>query len=137
YIEVGSENSYALLGVTQSAVKGLATRVNVIQIQALDLRVAPDLKSGEDMLKSITKLLQQRGLPISIVKPPESFEIGGRTFWSTKLNIKANNDIVHETDAATIEKNYLLLFVFAAHDDSILDELVGTMQSLRFMDSPR
>ncbi|MGA7089454.1 MAG: TonB family protein [Candidatus Acidiferrales bacterium] len=137
YIEVGSENSYALLGVTQSAVKGLATRVNVIQIQALDLRVAPDLKSGEDMLKSITKLLQQRGLPISIVKPPESFEIGGRTFWSTKLNIKANNDIVHETDAATIEKNYLLLFVFAAHDDSKLDELVGTMQSLRFMDSPR
>ncbi len=134
--EAAARNAYPLLFLTKQTTKDISTNVSSINIQALDYRVfEPDLKSGEEYLKSIATILTNRGLAISVVGPPEQFTIGGRTFWKLKLNPTIKGATSHAVEAVTIEKDYLLLFVFSSPDASKLDELVHTIQSIRFTDS--
>ncbi len=134
--EAGARNSYQLLFVTKQTTKDISTNVSSIHIQAMDKRVlAPDLKSDEEFLKSIAKILTNRGLAISVVGPPEQFTIGGRTFWKLRLNPTIKGATSHVIEAVRIEKDYLLVFVFSSPDVSKLDDLARTMQSLRFTDS--
>jgi hypothetical protein len=134
--EAAARNAYPLLFLTKQTTKDISTNVSSINVQALDYRVfEPDLKSGEEYLKSIATILTNRGLAISVVGPPEQFTIGGRTFWKLKLNPTIKGATSHAVEAVTIEKDYLLLFVFSSPDASKLDELVHTMQSIHFTDS--
>jgi TonB family protein len=133
--EAAARNAYQLLFVTKQTTKDISTNVSSIHIQALDYRVfEPDLKSGEEYLKSMVTIFTNRGFPISVVGPPEQFTIGGRTFWTLKLNPTIKGATSHVVEAVTIEKDYLLLFVFSSPDALKLDELVHTMQSIRFPD---
>jgi TonB family protein len=136
--EAGARNAYQLLFVTKQTTKDILTSVSWIHIQAMDKRVLEsDLKSGEEFLKSMVTILTNRGLAISVVGPPEEFTAGGRTFWQLKLNPTIKGATSHVVEAVTIEKNYLLVFVFSSPEVSKLDELVHTMQSLRFTDPSR
>jgi hypothetical protein len=48
------------------------------------------------------------------------------------MDFSMNNVVSHAVEVVTIEKGYVLLFVFTSPDASKLDNLVGTMQSLKF-----
>ncbi len=133
--EAISTNAYQLLFVTKQTTKEISTQVSSLQIQALDAKSGPDLKSGEDFLKLGTEFLAGTGLTFSVAAPAEQFTIEGRTFWRVTLDITVKGVISHAVEAVTIEKGYVLLFVFASPDVSKLDELVHTMQSIRFTDS--
>ena len=135
--EASARNAYQLLVVAKETTKDISTSLNLIQIQALSTRFGPDLKSGGDFLKSVVEYSQHRGVGISIVEPPEQFAVAGRTFWKVKLDLGVKNSVAHEVEVATIEKGYILLFVFAVPDASKLDEVAGTMQSLQFTDTSR
>ncbi len=136
--EAAARNAYQLLFVTRQTTKDISTNVSSILIQAMDKRVLePDLKSGEDFLKSMAAILTNRGMAISVVGPPEQFTVAGKTFWKLNLNPTIKGATSHVVEAVTMEKDYLLLFVFSSTDVSKLDELVHTMQSLRFTDSSR
>ncbi len=135
--EAIARNAYQLLFVSKQTTKDLSTSVSFILVQAMDKRFASDWKSGDDFLKSVAALLQKRGLPISIVGAPEQFTVGGRTFWKVTQNVSIKNAIAHEVIAVTMEKGYVLSFVFETPDASKIDDLVGTMQSIRFTDSSR
>ena len=136
-VEAGASKAYQLLFVTKQTTKDISTTVSSIQITASDKRFGPDLKSGEDVLKPTVAFLTLRGLAVSVVAPPEQFEISGRTFWKLRLDFPVKNVTAHLAEVVTIEKDYLLLFVFATPDASKIDDLVGTMQSIRFTDSSR
>jgi TonB family protein len=134
--EAVARNAYQLLFVTKQTTKDISTNVSSILIQAMDKRVLePGSKSGEELLKSIATMLTSRGLAITVAGPPEQFNVAERTFWSLRLNSTINGSTSHVVEAVTMEKDYLLVFVFASPDESKLDELVHTMQSLRFTDS--
>ncbi|MGA2845015.1 MAG: TonB family protein, partial [Candidatus Acidiferrales bacterium] len=137
-VEAAARNSFQLLFVAKQTTKDISTNVSTIHIQAMDKRVLePDLTSGEDFLKSMAEVSTNRGLAISVVGPPERVTIAGRTFWKVNLNPTIKGATSHAVEAVTIEKDYLLLFVFSSPDVSTLDELVHTMQSLQFTDSSR
>jgi TonB family protein len=134
--EAAVKHSYQLLFVAKQATKDISVGVTSIHISASDQKLLePNLKSAKDFLTSMTAFSMQRGFPISVVSPPEQSVIDGRTFSSVKLNSTANGAVAHTVEVVTMEKGYVLLFVLTSSDASKLDELVHTMQSLRFTDS--
>jgi TonB family protein len=134
--EAAIKNTYQLLFVVKQTTKDISTNVNSIHIQAMDKQaIEPDLKSSEEFSKSMASFLMHRGSSVSVVGSPEQFTIAGRTFWKIRLDPTVEGATGHVVEAVTMEKDYLLLFVFSSPDVSKLDELVHTMQSLRFNDS--
>jgi TonB family protein len=134
--EAAVRHSYQLLFVAKQATKDISTGASSIHISALDQKLLePNLKSAEDFLTSMTAVSMHRGFPISVVSPPEQFVIDGKTFSRVKLSFTANGSVAHTEELATMDKGYVLLFVLTSSDASNLDELVHTMQSLRFTNS--
>jgi TonB family protein len=134
--EAAVRNSYQLLFVAKQTTKDVSVSSSSIHISAFDQKLLePNQKSAEDFLRSMTAVSTHRGFPISVVSPPEQLAIDGKAFSSVKLNLTANGVVVHTVEAVTMEKGYVLLFVLTSFDTSTLDELVHTMQSLRFTDS--
>jgi TonB family protein len=130
--EAAARNMHSLLFVGKQTTKGISSSFNSIQISALDKRFAPDDKSGKEFATAMAAALQFRVQAVSVVGSPEPFDVGGRTFWKVKLDISMENRVAHSIEAVTIEKGYVLLFVFTSIDASKLNDLVGTMVSLRF-----
>ena len=130
--EAAARNMHSLLFVGKEATKGISSGFNTIQISALDKRFAPDDKSGKEFATAMAAALQYRVQALSVVGSPEPFDVGGRTFWKVKLGVSMENRVAHCVEAVTIEKGYVLLFVFTSIDASRLDDLAGTMVSLRF-----
>jgi TonB family protein len=133
--EAAVSKAHQLLFVTKQTTKDVSSSVSSIQITALDKRYGPGVKSGEDFLKLVITFLKQRGSAASVVAPPEQFVIAGRTFWKARLDFPYKAVVAHMVEVATIEKDYVLLFVFGSPDAAKIDDLVGTMQSIRFTDS--
>jgi hypothetical protein len=130
--EAAARNMHSLLFVGKETTKGMSSSFNSIQISALDKRFAPDDKSGKEFATAMAAALQYRVQALSVVGSPEPFDVGGRTFWKVKLYVSKENRVAHCVEAVTIEKGYVLLFVFTSIDASKLNDLAGTMVSLRF-----
>ena len=133
--EAVASKAHQLLFVTKQTTKDVSTSVSSIQITALDKRYGPGVKSGEDFLKLVTSFLKQRGSAASVVAPPEQLAIAGMTFWKVRIDFTYKGVVAHMVEVATIEKDYVLLFVFGSPDAAKIDDLVGTMQSIHFTDS--
>jgi TonB family protein len=130
--EAAARNMHSLLFVGEETTKGTSSGFNSIQISALDKRFAPDDKSGKEFVTAMAAALQYRVQALSVVGSPEPFDVGARTFWKVRLDVSMENRVAHCVEAVTLEKDYVLLFVFTSIDASKLNDLVGTMVSLRF-----
>jgi len=130
--EVAATNMHSLLFVGKETTKGISSSFDSIHISALDKRFAPDDKSGKEFATAMAAALQHRVQALSVVGSPEPFKAGGRAFWNVKLDVSMENRVAHCIEAVTIEKGYVLLFVFTSIDASKLNDLAGTMVSLRF-----
>jgi len=130
--EVAARNMRSLLFVVKETTKGITSSLNSIRLAALDKRFAPDDQSGEEFAKAMAAAWQHRLQALSVVGSPEKFDSGGRTFWKVKFDISMQNQLAHCVEAVTIEKGYVLLFVFSSVDASKLDDMVGTLVSVRF-----
>jgi TonB family protein len=132
--EAAVSKAHQLLLVTKQTTKDVSTSVSSIQITALDKRYGPGVKSGEDFLNLAITFLKQRGSAASVAAPPEQFVIAGRTFWKARIDFPYKAVVAHMVEVATIEKDYVLLFVFGSPDAAKIDDLMGTMQSIQFTD---
>jgi hypothetical protein len=132
--EAAANNWHQLLFVTKQTTKNISTITNLIQIEAINTQLAPQLKTGAEFLQATSAFLQQSGKVSSALRPPEQFEVAERTFWKVRLDMQLNNVAVRQIDAVTIEKGYFILFEFASPDASTVDELQSTMNSIRFVD---
>ncbi len=136
--EVAARNMHSLLFVGQESAKGISSNFNSINIAALDKRFVPDNQSGEEIAKAVAAAWQHRSQALSVVGTPERFDAAGRTFWKVKFDLSMENRVAHCIEAVTIEKGYALLFIFSSVDASKLDDLVGTLVSVRFnAESPK
>jgi TonB family protein len=126
-----------LLLVAKSATNEINPIPTMIQIEALDRSLTPDVKSGEEFAKSMAEALRGRGLALSAVGAAEKFSVGENSLWKLKLDFSAGQSTVHAAEVGMIGADYLLLFVFTSPDASKLDDLVGTLQSLRFKEAAR
>jgi TonB family protein len=130
--EVAARNAYPLLFVAKEATKEIKPTFTVIQIQALDRKFAPEAKSGEEFARLTAEMMRARSSAVTINGAPEKFSIAGEEFWKLKMDTSSNHTVSHSVEVAMMAKGYLLLFVFSSPDAARLDDLVGTMQSLRF-----
>jgi TonB family protein len=135
--EAAADDWHQLLFVTKQTTTNISTSTNLIQIEAMSTRLAPQLKAGAEFLQATGAFLQRSGKVSSTLNPPEQFAVAGRTFWKRRLDFPVNNVVTHEIEAVTIERGYFILFIFASPDASKLDELQGTMNSLRFTSPPQ
>jgi TonB family protein len=136
--EVAARNMHSLLFVGKESTKGISSSFNSIKIAALDKRFAPDNKSGEEFAKAMAAAWQHRSQALSVIGTPERFDVAGKTFWKVKFDMSMDNRVAHCIEAVTIEKDYVLLFIFASADASKLNDLVGTLVSVRFTaESPK
>jgi hypothetical protein len=88
--------------------------------------------SGEEIAKAVAAAWQHRSQALSAVGAPERFDSAGRSFWKVKFDFSMENQVVHCIEAVTIEKGYALMFIFSSVDATKLDDLVGTLVSVRF-----
>ena len=80
-------------------------------------------------------MYKQLGLPMEIVGTPEELPLGGRKLWKADLTVRMSNGVLHAAQIATVEKGYVLQFLLLSPDTAGLDEIVKTMQSLRFIET--
>jgi hypothetical protein len=109
----------------------------LIQVEAVSTQFAPQWKTGADFLQATGAYVQRSGNVTSTRGLPEEFEVAGRTFWEIRLEIQVNDVVIRQIEAATIEKGYVVLFVFVSPDAATLDAIAATMNSLRFMLPPQ
>jgi TonB family protein len=134
--EAAASKAHELLYVTKETAKDISTSISSIHITAVDRHYGPGVRSGEDFLKQVVTFLKQRASAASIPAPPEQFVIAGRTFWKLRLDYPNKALVAHLVEVVTIEKNYVLLFVFGSPDAAKIADLVGTIQSIRFTEPP-
>jgi Flp pilus assembly protein TadD len=130
--QAGAAHAYQLLFVTPGKSGGQNFSTRSIQITALDLAIAHDITSGEDYLKSSAKLFQKLQTPLQPTGPPVVMSVGGRRLWRMDLTIRVNDNLNRASEIVTIEKGYLLLFLLSSPDQAGLEELLQSMNSLRF-----
>ncbi len=133
--EARARHTRPLLLVARTATNEINPIPTMIQIEALDRSLTPDVKSGEEFAKSMAEALRGRGLALSAVGAPEKFSVGENSLWKLKLDFSAGQSTVHAAAVGMIRADYLLLFVFTSPDASKLDDLVGTLQSLRLTEA--
>ena len=129
------QNDYPLFMAQEGLTKGGGISQRSIQIRALKSSDELGMHSGKEfveMLSASRKLFQGA---IELAGPPEEFTAGGKKFWRGNLSAKVGNGNITASEIAIVEKGYLLLFSFVAPDAAGRDELVDTMQSLRFIET--
>lgn len=134
--QAGAAHAYQLLFVTAGKSEAQNYSTRSIQITALDSTITPDITSGEDFLKSSTKLFQRLQTPLQATGPPTEMSEGGRRLWRMDLTTRVNDSLNRGVEIVTIEKGYLLLFVLSSPDQPGLDELLKNMNSLHFSKDP-
>ncbi len=133
--QAGDRTSYPLLSLIEgmAGTRGMSTRT--IQIIATDMRSQPDLKSGEEFLKFSATMYRELGLPLEVVGVPRGLEFGGKKFSKAELAIHMNNDVQHGAQIVAIEKGYVLQFLLVSPDSQGLEEILKTMDTLRFREA--
>ncbi len=61
--------------------------------------------------------------------------MAGKHFGDWDLLTQLDSGVLHSSQFALIDNGYFLLFTFTAQDGQALDEMLRTMDSLRFTDS--
>jgi tetratricopeptide (TPR) repeat protein len=131
-----SRGSYPLLFIQEGVTKDGRFGIRSVLVQAFNLGSKPAMKSAEEFTKDMVAFHSRVGGAIQPVGQPEEMQVNGKVFWRSNVNAKLSNGIVSEAEISTIEKGYILLFVFAGSDATSRDDLVKTLQSLRFVENP-
>ena len=131
--EAGARNAHQLLFVTKETTTDVSTTLGIIQVSALSTRFGPEVKNGGDFLRSVIERAGHSAGRISAVEPAQQVVVDGKMVWKAKLDFTLNGLVSHAIEFATVEKDYVLLFVFSCRDSGKVDEFAQTMTSLHFM----
>ncbi|HXZ13346.1 MAG TPA: tetratricopeptide repeat protein [Candidatus Sulfotelmatobacter sp.] len=135
-VEAATRHSYPLLVVAErEATHGRLTQRS-IQVHALDSSVEPKLKSAEDFAKGMAALYDGKNPAVQVIGAPEKLAVSGRDFWRVNFKVHVNDVTGYSAEFVTLEKAYILVFVFASPDSAGLDQIVNTIYSLRFSAPP-
>lgn len=109
-----------------------------VQIVAFDLKGDPTFKNPAEVLSGIGETLETRGAQL-VQKPTES-SIAGRKFFTMKMKITspdptASPRTVYYAASMSIERGYALAWFLFSDSPSSLEELVGTLNQVRFKNS--
>lgn len=109
-----------------------------VQIVAFDLKADPTFKNPAEVLSGIGETLETRGAQF-LQKPTES-SIAGRKFFTMKMKITdpdatASTRTIYYAASMTLERGYALAWFLFSDSPSSLEELLGTLNQVKFKNS--
>ena len=96
------------------------------------VREFPGIKTGDDYLFHMKKLLAKSPAPLKFNKAAEEVTLGGVKFHRLDGTITAMGQTVNQKYYATVMKGYALSFVTSGADDAQQEALNEIITSLRF-----
>jgi TonB family protein len=136
-VEAAVRHSYSLLVVMGGAAKAGMGNGRLVQIHAINLDVQPGVKTGEDFVKALVERYPQGSAVLQFAGQPEEVKVDGRSFWKVNATVHVNGAVAYSAELATLEKDYLLLFVFSSSDAAGLEEGLKSFESLHFADGQK
>jgi len=109
---------------------------NYIAIQAEHLRPRDNIKTGKDFLEMSVGMLTGGSSGFEALPGDKHYVFGGKEFDRIDLKSQGNSGAtVRQALVCTVLRDYAITFQFKAANDTQLEELVGTMLPLSFLDS--
>lgn len=130
--EVAEKHTQILLSVFHYP---LGTPVDfnpMIQIMSEDVGFAPGIRTGNDYLQNLRKVLQTSSMLSEIEDEPTARETGGRQLDGLHITLHVKSKLVYEAFWVTIIKGHALGFVLAAGSSEERDLIEKTLTTLRF-----
>ena len=110
---------------------------NFIAIQAEHLRTRDNIKTGKDFLEMSVSMLTGGSSGFEALPGNKHYVFGGKEFDRVDLRsqVTPGGTMVRQALVCTVLRDYAVTFQFKAASDSELEDLVGTMLPLSFLDS--
>ena len=108
-----------------------------IVIQAEHLRQRDNIKTGKDFLEMSVGMLTGGSSGFEALPGNKHYVFGGKEFDRIDLRSQGNpgGTMVRQALVCTVLRDYAVTFQFKAANDTELEDLVGTMLPLSFLDS--
>ena len=131
-LEVGLAHTYQLLTVFRYQLGTPGVEENaLVQVVAEDVRHAPATINGRVYLLNVRGLLIKMGCQPLQAEPVEVV-FSSQKFFRLDYEQPVNGKSVHTAMLVIVSKGYALTFIFTAADQKSVDEMVKTIQTLRF-----
>jgi hypothetical protein len=108
-----------------------------VAIEAERIRQDGSIRTGKDFLAVSVEMLTGPSTGFDALPGDKHYTFGGREFDRIDLRSKAapGASMIRQAVVATVVRGYAITFLFKASSDAELEDLVGTLQSLSFLDS--
>jgi hypothetical protein len=131
-VEVALAHTYLLLTVARYQLGTPGVKDNaLVQVVAEDVRHAPAIINGRVYLLNVHDVLIKMGAQPLQAEPVEVV-FSSQKFFRLDFEQPVNGKPIHTAMLAIVSKGYGLTFIFTAIDQKEVDELVKTMESLKF-----
>ncbi len=133
--EVILRNTYQLLTAFQYPM-GTAVDVNPgFMLVAERVSHAPAIITGGDYLLHVRPLMIQTGV-VPLTDEPAELTLAGRKFFRQDSRTEINGASVQQAIVITINQGFAIAFIVSGKDQQSIDELVESVSTLKFVDSP-
>lgn len=105
-----------------------------ITIQAERLGQNGNVKTGKDFLTMTAGMLADPSNGVEALPGNKHYVFNSKEFDRIDLRSTANGALVRQALVCTVLRNYAVTFQFKASNDTELEDLVGTMLALNFLD---
>jgi hypothetical protein len=130
--EVLAKHTYQLLTVFQYQLGTPGVERNAaIQVAAEDVRHAPAIVNGRVYLLNVRQLLTKMGAQPLQAEPIEVV-LAGHKFFRQDFESLVEGKPVHTSMLVNVTKGWTLAFIFTAADRPQVDEMIKTLETLKF-----
>ena len=130
--EVAMKNTYYLLTVFRHPVGTPGITFNpAILIMAEKVSHAPGITNGKDYLLNLRVILTKAGHQV-LLKEPLEYRFGGSQFFRDNFDMEINGMHMVQSHFATLKNGYALVFIFMGADQTSVDEMTKSMETIDF-----
>jgi hypothetical protein len=129
------ERTHQLLTLFQYPLGTPGVDNQLVQIMAEDVRFAPGIKSGRDYLLNVERVLKLMKTMPKFDEEPKEVTYGAKSMYCMNITTNMPSKTVYQAMVATVLKGYAVSFAFTSYSIEARDQLVRTIESLRFDDS--
>jgi hypothetical protein len=104
----------------------------MIAIMSEDVGFAPGIRTGNDYLQNLIRVLNASNMHSDIEGEPIAREVGGRPFYRLHTILHVRDRLVYEAIWTTIIRGHALGFILAAGSPEDREFLEKTLTTLRF-----
>jgi len=131
--EVSVKNTHYLLTVFRHPIGKPGITFNpAILILAEDVSFAPGITNGKDYLLNMRPIMEKTGAQFTL-KEPQEYHFAGLQFFRANATSTTNGIPAVQSFFCRIVNGYALVFVFIGPDQTTVDQMAKTMETLELV----